>query len=276
MSDGDLSVFSSILSKHPEGYWSAGDSEAVSFPEGGYDMCYSVEEDSFWFRHRNAVITAVIQRFPPRGTLFDIGGGNGYVAIGLEEAGFPVVLVEPGPSGARHALDRGLEHIICSTVEAAGFVQQALPAVGLFDVLEHVEDVMAFLQYLHSLIRPHGRIYATVPAYQVLWSHADEQAGHYRWYSMKQLANCFEHSGFTVEYLTHFFWFLPLPILLLRTIPSRIRMRQPFSIWQTQQEHSAGGAAGWLVGHALAVELSRIHAAQVIPFGGSCLIVAQA
>ena len=85
-----------------------------------------------------------------------------------------------------------------------------------------------------------------------------------------------ERADFTVEYLTHFFWLLPVPILLFRTIPSRIGTRRSSSILQTRREHSAEGAAGWLVYHALAIERSRIQAARVIPFGGSCLIVAQA
>jgi hypothetical protein len=202
----DLSVFGSRLKKCPEGYWTAGDSDAVSFPVNGHDACYSVEENSFWFRHRNAVITATLQRFPPRGAVFDIGGGNGYVA--------------------------------------AGFAPQTLPAVGLFDVLEHVEDDRAFLRDLHSVMKPSGRIYITVPAYQALWSLDDDQAGHYRRYSRKQLAALLERAGFTVEYLTHFFWLLPVPILPFRTIPSRIGTRRSFSVRQTRREHSAEGAAG--------------------------------
>jgi SAM-dependent methyltransferase len=231
------------LTKHPDGYWVANENQPVSYPADGHDLCYSVEENSFWFRHRNAVITAAIQQFPPQGTIFDIGGGNGYVALGLREAGFPVVLVEPGLAGARHALHRGLEHVICSTVEAAGFLPQALPAVGLFDVLEHVENDRAFLCDLRSVMKTGGRLYVTVPAYQALWSLEDEYVGHYRRYSTKSLATCLEGAGFTIEYVTYFFWFLPILILLSRTFPVALALTGPS---MRQAQRTLDRAVSWV------------------------------
>ena len=116
-----------------------------------------------------------------------------------------------------------------------------------------------------------------MPAYQALWSLEDERAGHHRRYSTGSLASRLEGAGFSVEYLTYFFWFLPLPILLWRTIPSRIGARRAPSIRQAQREHSTrGGVAGALVDHALALERSGIRDARVVPFGGSCLAVASA
>lgn len=274
---GDPSILHANLTKHPDGYWVAGEIEAVSFPEDGHDACYSVEEESFWFRHRNAVIGSVVEQFPPQGTIFDIGGGNGCVAAGLEAKGFPVALVEPGPSGARHAVERGLETVICSTLEGAGFPPQTLPAVGLFDVLEHVEDDTEFLRALRSTMKPGGRLYVTTPAYQALWSLDDESAGHHRRYSTGSLSDRLEQAGFTVEYLTYFFWLLPLPILALRTIPTKLGVRRSPSVDQIQREHSTRqGATSSLIMRALAVELSTIHGGRRVPFGGSCLAVARA
>ena len=80
----------------PNGYWIAERNSVLSYPAEGNDLCYSLEDDSFWFRHRNELIVETLRQFPPPGTLFDVGGGNGYVATGLERAGFPTVLVEAG------------------------------------------------------------------------------------------------------------------------------------------------------------------------------------
>lgn len=273
----DLSVFATNLARHPRGYWTAQSDLAASFPDGGHDLCFAVEEDSFWFRHRNAVIAAAMGNLPPRGTFFDVGGGNGYVALALQNAGYSVVLVEPGIDGLLHALDRGVKSAVRSTLGAAGFRPGALPAVGLFDVLEHIEDDAGFLTELHGLMHAGGRIYVTVPAHQALWSGADEYAGHHHRYSRASLAHRLNQAGFSIEYLTYFFWFLPLPVLLLRSIPSRLGLRPKPSVRQARREHAVNaGPLGALMDRVLAIEVDRVRKGRTMVVGASCLAVASA
>ena len=68
------------------------------YPLEGENL-HQIEESSFWFKHRNACIEAAVKCHPPRsgGPIFDVGGGNGFVTLGLIRAGFETVLVEPGP-----------------------------------------------------------------------------------------------------------------------------------------------------------------------------------
>lgn len=272
----DLGAYATGLAAHPSGYWVARSHSVLSYPQEGNDTYFSVEETSFWFRHRNAIITEVVRLFPPDGLFFDIGGGNGYVALGLERAGFPTVVVEPGATGASNALQRGLTRVVCSTVEAAGFRQSVLPAVGLFDVLEHVEDDRAFLTELRTLMKPEGRIYLTVPAFQVLWSADDVYAGHYRRYSRRSLSQCLDRAGFALEYVSYFFWLLILPVLVCRTVPTLIGLRRTASVEDVRRLHSTGrGVRSLLVSQALALEQRRMRQRKIIPFGGSCLAVAR-
>ena len=83
----------------------------------------------------------VVERFRPQGTIVDIGGGNGFVAGKLVQAGFPTVVVEPGETGARNAARRGVTTVICATLEAAHFRAASVPAACVFDVLEHIEKI---------------------------------------------------------------------------------------------------------------------------------------
>lgn len=80
----------------------------------GNDQCFGIENKSFWFQHRNTCIVELVQKFPPRGNgpILDVGGGDGFVAKGLMDAGWDVVLVAPGPVGARNAKARCLHNII--------------------------------------------------------------------------------------------------------------------------------------------------------------------
>ncbi len=68
------------------------------------------------------------------------------MAAGLMKAGFDVVLIEPGPSGAANARKRGAKDVMRATTEAANFRPHSLGAVGLFDMVEHVGDDAAFLR----------------------------------------------------------------------------------------------------------------------------------
>ena len=104
----DLCEIASAIRLDPEGFWNSSKISAVSYEEEHNDICFGVEEKSFWFTHRNRCILSAVRLLPPPGAFFDVGGGNGYVAKAIQDAGFEVVLVEPGLPGVRNARRRGL------------------------------------------------------------------------------------------------------------------------------------------------------------------------
>jgi SAM-dependent methyltransferase len=218
----DLKLISRNLEQSPEGDWRCKSMGAVSYPEWGNQACFDIEDSSFWFRHRNACILEAVRQYPPAGPLFDIGGGNGFVARAMQDAGLEVVLVEPGAAGTANARKRGIQHVVRATLEDAGFFPGTLPAVGSFDVVEHMADDYAFLQTIRTYLSSHGRVYLTAPAYQLLWSGADVVAGHHRRYSRQPLRELLEKAGLEVEFATGFFQFLPPAILAMRALPYRL------------------------------------------------------
>jgi SAM-dependent methyltransferase len=60
-------------------------------------------------------------------------------------------------------------------------------AVGLFDVIEHLDDPAAALRDALACVRPGGAVVGTVPALMALWSGIDEHAGHKLRYTVRQL-----------------------------------------------------------------------------------------
>jgi len=255
-----------------DGIWYSGEREAVSYLETGNATCFEIEEGSFWFQHRAACLTAVIQRFLPGGTIYDIGGGNGFVARSLIDAGFDAVVVEPGETGARNARRRGIPTVVCATLSSANFAADILPAAGLFDVLEHVENDVAFLGEIHRCLAPGGRLYVTVPAYSWLWSDDDVVAGHFRRYTITKLTARLQAVGFKRLFGTYFFSLLPLPLLLLRTLPSFLGRRT------LPRQKYAGlhqPRARWLTDRIWAAERRALADGRAVPFGSSCLIVAE-
>ena len=81
----DIHSISTELIIGDDGIWYAPDNQNISYPSEGNENCLAVEDNSFWFRHRNNCIVSVVKSYPPEdnGTIFDIGGGNGFVSLGL-------------------------------------------------------------------------------------------------------------------------------------------------------------------------------------------------
>ena len=153
-----MQQFSNSLSCDETGIYYADSSENISYPIDGNNNSLEFEENSFWFSHRNNCITQMIKNYPPtkNGLIFDVGGGNGFVSKGLLDAGFDVVLVEPGLYGAMNAKNRGIKNVICATTHTAKFQSGTIPSIGVFDVVEHIEDDIGFLKHLYELLVPGG------------------------------------------------------------------------------------------------------------------------
>jgi 2-polyprenyl-3-methyl-5-hydroxy-6-metoxy-1,4-benzoquinol methylase len=259
-----------------DGIFYAAASEAISYPEEGNETYFQIEDQSFWFRHRNDCIRELVRNFTPQGPLFDVGGGNGVVAKGLMDEGWEVVLVEPGPSGARNAKRRGLEHVICGTTHSAGFKNGSLPAIGVFDVVEHIEDDLSFLRHLWDLLEPAGMLYLTVPSYNFLWSHEDVDAGHFRRYTLSSMKLKLVAAGLKPVFGTYIFAFLPLPVLCFRTLPYRVGEQRIKSEKISAKDHVVSqGVFSRLLTKLLGCELNFIKHNKSLAFGGSCLMAAR-
>jgi len=91
----DLSTPS--LHKDELGLWRCNSQSECLIPENGLASYLEVEDRSFWCRHRNQCITAAMHRFPPAGPLLYLGGGTGFVARGIQDAGFEAAVLEAVP-----------------------------------------------------------------------------------------------------------------------------------------------------------------------------------
>src|SRR5690606_3917430 len=127
--------------------WTSSESETISYPTEGHSHCFLVEDNSYWFGHRNDCIMAILKRFSPQGPLLDVGGGNGYVTQRLLQEGFEASLLEPGREGAFNAKKyRNIPEVICATLDTANFKDASLNAIGIFDVIEHIELDRVFIE----------------------------------------------------------------------------------------------------------------------------------
>ena len=68
------------------------------------------------------------------------------------------------------------------------------------NVLEHVEDHLRALEFMHSVLEPGGRAVILVPAFQFLYGTIDAKIGHFRRYRRGKLLPVMREAGFTIEH----------------------------------------------------------------------------
>jgi SAM-dependent methyltransferase len=217
-----------------------------------------------------------VRRFPPTGFILDVGGGNGYVARGLMDAGYETVLLEPGADGAVNAKQqRQLPTVINATLDEARVRAGSVPNIGLFDVLEHIEDDRRFVAQLFEMMRPGGLLYLTVPAFSWLWSMSDVDAMHYRRYTRRILDGVLA-GRFDVLYSTYLFQ-RTLPVsFLIRTLPYAVGLARPKPASAYEAHHAAGSQrTADVLNRLLAHEVSTIAAGNSLRMGSSLLVVAR-
>jgi hypothetical protein len=168
-----------------------------------------------------------------------------------------------------------LSPLIQATFDGAGFHGDSLPAIGLFDVLEHIEDDLAFLRLAHTCSIPSGMIYLTVPAHRWLWSGEDADAEHFRRYNLCALRTLLQNAGWQPVFATYFFSFLPFPMLLLRCLPYYLGLGRR-STAESIKSHAVSQHENPLWRSFRPIfnwEKRRCFLGKSIPFGASCLII---
>jgi SAM-dependent methyltransferase len=186
----------------------------MSQTSGGYDPAFFakldiVEDRHFWFRARKRVVGAMIRQlaeeFPSGYNVLELGCGNGGMLRLLQEscAGGRVFGMDLFPQALANASHRSSCPLVLGDVHLSPF-SEAFHLVGMFDVLEHIDDDLTVLRDVRTMLVPGGALLLTVPAHMSLWSYFDEAAHHARRYTPEVLAERLCEAGFEVDYQTQF------------------------------------------------------------------------
>lgn len=208
-----------------DGVWHTENSAEIHFPDDVHDDLFAIEDESFWFRHRNRVIEDALRSSGMPTGLWEIGAGNGCVAHYLQRRGMAVATVEPMAAGALNSARRGIEAVVCGRFESLGLPDNSLPAVGCFDVLEHLEHPEVHVREIQRTLQPGGIFIATVPAMNWLWSDADVVSGHFRRYNRTSLRKMIVTQGFKTSRTDYFMMSLAAPMFCMRTLPPLLRRK---------------------------------------------------
>jgi SAM-dependent methyltransferase len=255
----------------------AGRQAAAGYDPHFFATLREVEDRHFWFVARRQVVLAALRRAVPGlagRRLFDVGCGSGGLLAflarnGIEIAGacdvypeslrlvrarleLPLVLVDEGrdpPLGPGHDL------------------------LGMFDVLEHVDDDVGALRALSLALRPGGALVLTVPAHPSLFDEMDELACHRRRYRRAGLRRVIEQAGLEVRLLSHFMSPLVPVLFLVRTLGRLADEERHRALERREAEFRVVPGLNAAMRGVLALERAAMRLT-ALPFGSSIVAVA--
>lgn len=249
----------------------------LAYVNDGFDAdffknLFDLESNHFWFLSRNQLIMWFLTNyFPLSRSMLEIGCGTGFVLSGIERE-FPHLVL----SGSEIFLD-ALPYAKERVNRAKLFQMDArqipyeneFDVIGVFDVLEHIEEDSLVLEQMYQACKPGGGIVITVPQHEWLWSYADEYACHKRRYTRKVLNDKVKKAGFEVIRSTSFVSLL-LPLMFL----SRFKTQSKES-YNTNKEMNIGRLTNKLLEGIMFVERMIIKSGISMPAGGSLLLIAK-
>jgi SAM-dependent methyltransferase len=182
------------------------------------DKIANAENKHFWFKSRRNLILQVFNKFiSKKDKIIEIGAGTGSIAKMLSSNSYNLTIGELHPNGIEYALRNNINHIpIYQFNIMDNPFKNHFDTVGLFDVLEHIEDDRLAIQNIYNMLTTNGKVVLTVPAHMWLWCEEDEVSNHFKRYELDALKRLLVDNGFSITYATNFFTSI-IPLLYLRT-----------------------------------------------------------
>jgi SAM-dependent methyltransferase len=260
------------------------ESSTVTHGSSAYDPAFFerlavVEDRHFWFVARNRVLAAVIRDltagWQPGYCVMEVGCGNGNVLRTLDTAcpGGRVIGMDLFQDGLLVARPRTRCPLVCGDIHAAPFTRP-FELIGMFDVLEHLEDDRAVLKDINRMLAPGGLFIATVPAHMSLWSYFDD-CGHFRRYAEKELAAKLRDSGFELVFLTQFMSSLYPLIWAGRRLATLLHRASGESRRLSDMDLKVVPGLNGILKAALCAEIPLLRRRRRLPIGSSILAIAR-
>ncbi len=236
-----------------------------------FSQLFTIENTNFWFQARNKLILWALKNYFGSPSRFaEIGCGTGFVLSAVKKAlpDSEVVGTELFVKGLKFAEQR------CGQVKLVQLDARKIPyrkyfdVIGIFDVLEHIEEDEVVLAQIAKALLPGGGLLITVPQHRWLWSTSDEVASHVRRYSFSELQSKVVAAGFEVLLSTSFVSFL-LPIMVVARLGTRSKSADSLG------ELGLNKYLNWMFGNVMAAEIWLIRRGLNFPIGGSRLLVAR-
>jgi SAM-dependent methyltransferase len=172
-----------------------------------YKTMFAVEDRHWWYTGMRAISTGLIRRYYPNRTdlrILDAGCGTGAAMQFMAPFG-QVTGCDMSPLALRFCRERDLSQLSQSWVTRLPFGNGRFDLVTSFDVLCHrtIGDYHDALAEFQRVLKPGGRLFLRLPAYNWLRAHHDEVVHTVHRFTAVELRHALTTTGFQVEKVTY-------------------------------------------------------------------------
>ena len=166
----------------------------------------------WWFQGRKEIIKSLINTNLKKINILDFGSGSGVNIKMLSNFGF-VNIYEPHKKTKKYLMKKYHNKKKFRVIN--NFKNRKFDLILLADVLEHIKHDQKILKILKNCLKHNGLLLITVPAYQFLFSKKDEELGHYRRYTKKEIDKLFKNFKKLKLSYFNFIFFIPIMIIII-------------------------------------------------------------
>lgn len=240
-----------------------------------YRKHFELEENFWWFAGKRAMTKALISGLPFLGRgekMLDIGCGTGYNLVFFRDF-FDGYGGDVSAEALFFAKKRNLKKLVQADARRLPFKDGSFSFVSLLDVLYHkkIESDLAVLKEVFRILDKNGFLLITDSAFRFLRSRHDKALHGRERYTKKTLKARLASSGFSIEKISYFNFFLFPAIALVRMLHRR---EDPKSSPPQSDLKAAGPLLNSLLLAFLLIEAFLIKSLR-FPWGSSIICLAK-
>lgn len=238
-----------------------------------YELVRQVQGRHWWWLGRERIIETVIEKYldtTVKLDIADVGCGFGANISMLRKYG-DVTGLELNSEAIDTVRSRWGDSVQTVRWQSPNALTTRFNFMLLADVLEHIPDDRAAIEWIKQHLVENGYALITVPAHRFLWTQMDEVLDHHRRYTRKTLLALFDDS-FDVVYCSYYNLAL-LPVKMGFVLFDRLKRTLRPSAVKRSYNDVPTSLVNSVFKHILMLEASVIRRTNV-PFGVSlvCLV----
>ena len=146
--------------------------------------------------YNNFIADLVIKHCPNKnGLTLDFGAGNGFITNLVVPYIPKTYALELDPNLRKELKSNGLK----TYKSLSEFSNNSLDYIYSLNVLEHIHDDKKCIQEFFSKLKPGGKLFLYLPAFNILYSSLDKKAKHFRRYSKNTLEQKILSESFIIK-----------------------------------------------------------------------------
>jgi len=232
-----------------------------------YKKMFENEMTFWWFVARRKIISNAMMKLNiSKGDVLELGSGTGgnvkFLKAFGNYTGIEKEQVAIDYSQSKHPQTNFIQGNLPQKLNE---IRSKFDIVVLLDVLEHIEDDALTLDLAAKLLKKHGSIVMTMPAFPSLWTYHDDIHHHFRRYTKKELYLVCKKAGLLVNYHSYFNFLLFPVIVVIRFLKKILKIK-------SSDDKPISPTSNKLLTHVFGLESKLIPKIR-LPFGLSHIII---